>query len=63
MAVAARGAGDEHGAVVVALLGDVVGGARAAGNAGEGQLVGWLLWGGAGAAGGRGRSWARDRVG
>lgn len=39
VAVAAGGAGDEHAAVVVALLGDVVGGARAAGNAGECQLV------------------------
>lgn len=60
VAVAARGAGDEHGAVVVALLGDVVGGARAAGDTGEGQLVGRLLWG---VGCGFGRSWARNGVG
>lgn len=60
VAVAARGAGDEHGAVVVALLGDVVGGSRAARDAGEGQLVGRLLWG---VGCGFGRFWARNRVG
>lgn len=60
VSVAARGAGDEYRAVMVALLGDVVGGARAAGDAGEGQLVGWLLWGVCGRFGG---SWARNGVG
>lgn len=39
MAVSARWAGDEDAAVVVALLGDVVGGPRAAGDAGEGEFV------------------------
>ena len=41
--VAALGAGDQHAAVVVALLGDVVRRARAAWDAGEGELVGRLL--------------------
>lgn len=58
--VAARGAGDENGAVVVALLGDIVGGARAAGQAGEGQLVGRLL---GGVCGGVCGPWAGHGVG
>lgn len=39
MTIAALGAGDEDGAGVVALLGDVVVGAVAARDAGEGELV------------------------
>lgn len=43
VAVSASGAGNKRRAVVVALLGDVVVGAVAAGHAGEGQLVVRLL--------------------
>lgn len=39
MTIAALGAGDENGAGVVTLLGDIVVGAVAAGDAGEGELV------------------------
>lgn len=39
VAVAAAGAGDENGAAVVALLGDVVGGLGVAGRAGEAEAV------------------------
>jgi hypothetical protein len=60
MTVSARWAGDEHGAVVVALLGDVVGRPRAAGDAGEGQLVGWLLRGVCGCCG---LPWSRYGMG
>lgn len=49
MAVSAGWAGNQHAAVMVTLLGDVVGGARAARYAGKGKFVGWCnigIWGG-----------------
>lgn len=42
MSIPARRAGDEHAAVVVALLRDIVRRARPAGHAGEGEFVGGL---------------------